>query len=60
MIAATHWLDRAPGLGTLDRETRRQLEGIHPITKEPTTFKAKPASVQVKVRPLKKMKDMAQ
>ena len=34
-------------------------EGINPFTGEPTTFKAKPATVKVKVRPLKKLKDAA-
>ena len=32
MTAAPHWTDRAPGLGGLDGETRRQLEAIRPIT----------------------------
>lgn len=45
---------------TKHKPAQKARKGIHPITKEPTTFKAKPASVQVKVRPLKKMKDMAQ
>ncbi|MEJ7931803.1 HU family DNA-binding protein [Ramlibacter sp. AN1015] len=34
-------------------------KGINPFTKEPTVFKAKPASVKLKVRPLKKLKDAA-
>lgn len=45
---------------TKHKPAQKARKGIHPITKEPTVFKAKPASVQVKVRPLKKMKDMAQ
>ncbi|MDX1581594.1 MAG: HU family DNA-binding protein [Alphaproteobacteria bacterium] len=52
-----------PGLfkiATKHKPAKRARKGIHPITKEPTTFKAQPASVQVKVRPLKKLKDMAQ
>lgn len=32
--------------------------GINPFTKEETMFKAKPASNQVKIRPLKGLKDM--
>lgn len=32
-------------------------EGINPFTKEPTTFKAKPARTIVKPRPLKALKD---
>ena len=31
--------------------------GINPFTKEPTTFKAKPASKAVKAQPLKALKD---
>jgi nucleoid DNA-binding protein len=34
-------------------------KGVNPFTGEPTTFKAKPASVKVKVRPMKKLKDAA-
>ena len=34
-------------------------KGINPFTKEEQTFAAKPASVKVKVRPLKKLKDAA-
>jgi len=36
---------------------RRQ--GINPFTKQEQWFEAKPASVKVKVRPLKKLKDAA-
>lgn len=35
-------------------------KGINPFTKEPCVFKAKPARNVVKVRPLKKMKEMAE
>jgi nucleoid DNA-binding protein len=34
-------------------------KGINPFTGEPTTFKAKPATVRVKVRPMKRLKDAA-
>ena len=34
-------------------------KGINPFTGEEVTFKAKPASTSVKVRPLKKLKEMA-
>lgn len=34
-------------------------KGIDPFTKEPRVFEAKPATVRVKVRPLKKLKDAA-
>lgn len=33
-------------------------KGINPFTKEPTVFKAKPARNVVKVRPLKKLKEL--
>ncbi len=36
----------------------RARKGINPFTGEETTFKAKPARNVVKVRPLKKLKDM--
>lgn len=35
-----------------------EREGINPFTKEPTTFKAKPARNVVKISPLKTLKDM--
>jgi hypothetical protein len=34
-------------------------QGINPFTGEETVFKAKPATVKVKVRPVKKLKDAA-
>lgn len=34
-------------------------KGVNPFTGEEQMFKAKPKTVQVKVRPLKKLKDMA-
>jgi nucleoid DNA-binding protein len=34
-------------------------KGINPFTGEETIFKAKPATVRVKVRPMKKLKDAA-
>ena len=36
----------------------KEREGINPFTGEKTIFKAKPASKVVKIRPLKKLKDM--
>jgi nucleoid DNA-binding protein len=33
-----------------------QRQGINPFTKEPTTFKAKPARTVIKIRPLKALK----
>lgn len=34
-----------------------EREGINPFTKQPTIFKAKPATNVVKVRPIKALKD---
>lgn len=51
-----------PGLlriATIRKPAVKARKGINPFTKEPTTFKAKPATTVVKVRPLKKLKDMA-
>jgi nucleoid DNA-binding protein len=48
-----------PGLlkiTTVKKPARKARKGINPFTGEETTFKAKPASVAVKVRPLKKLK----
>ena len=36
-----------------------ERKGINPFTGEETIFKAKPATVRVKVRPMKKLKDAA-
>lgn len=52
-----------PGLmkiTTVKKPARKARKGINPFTGEETTFKAKPASVAVKVRPLKKMKEFAE
>jgi nucleoid DNA-binding protein len=38
---------------------KKERKGVNPFTGEPTTFKAKPATVKVKVRPMKKLKDAA-
>ncbi|MEI7954849.1 MAG: HU family DNA-binding protein [Verrucomicrobiota bacterium] len=51
-----------PGLlkiSTVRKPAVKARKGINPFTKEEVTFKAKPASTAVKVRPLKKLKDMA-
>jgi len=48
-----------PGLlkiTTVKKPAKKARKGINPFTGEETTFKAKPASVAVKVRPLKKLK----
>ena len=49
-----------PGLIRLSVSTKEatpEREGINPFTKEPTTFKAKPARKVVKARPMKALKD---
>jgi nucleoid DNA-binding protein len=51
-----------PGLmkiTTVKKPARKARKGRNPFTGEETVFKAKPASVAVKVRPLKKMKEFA-
>jgi len=51
-----------PGLlkiQTVKKPARKARKGINPFTKEEVMFKAKPASTAVKVRPLKKLKEMA-
>lgn len=51
-----------PGLmkiTTVKKPAKKARKGINPFTGQETTFLAKPASVAVKVRPLKKMKDFA-
>ena len=51
-----------PGLfkiRTVKKPARKARKGINPFTGEETTFAARPASVSVKMTPLKKMKDMA-
>lgn len=52
-----------PGLlkiTTVKKPARKARKGINPFTGEETTFKAKPASIAVKVRPLKKLKVYAE
>ena len=40
------------------KPARQQRQGVHPKTKEPYTFKAKPASRTAKITPLNKLKEM--
>ena len=50
-----------PGLMKIEvkrKPATKARKGINPFTGEPTTFKAKPARNVVKIRPLKKVKDM--
>jgi nucleoid DNA-binding protein len=44
---------------TVNKPAVKARKGISPFTKEEVIFKAKPASTVVKVRALKKLKDMA-
>ncbi|HWV13849.1 MAG TPA: HU family DNA-binding protein [Cellvibrio sp.] len=51
-----------PGLlkiTTVKKPATKARKGINPFTGEEVTFKAKPASTSVKVRPLKKLKEYA-
>lgn len=51
-----------PGLlkiQVINKPATKARKGINPFTGEETTFKAKPASRKIKIRPLKKLKDMA-
>lgn len=51
-----------PGLlkiTTVKKPATKARKGINPFTGEETVFKAKPASTAIKVRPLKKLKEMA-
>ena len=52
-----------PGLlkiTTVKKPAKKARKGINPFTGEEVMFKAKPASIAVKVRPLKKLKGYAE
>lgn len=52
-----------PGLlkiTTVHKPAQKARKGINPFTKEEVMFKAKPARTVVKIRPLKKLKEMAE
>ena len=52
-----------PGLlkiSTVHKKAQKARKGTNPFTGEETTFKAKPARTVVKVRPLKKLKEMVE
>ena len=52
-----------PGLlkiNTVHKPAQKARKGINPFTKEEVMFKAKPARTVVKIRPLKKLKEMAE
>lgn len=44
---------------TVKKPAKKARKGINPFTGEETIFAAKPASTAVKIRPLKKLKEMA-
>lgn len=51
-----------PGLAkfrTVKKPATQARKGKNPFTGEPMTFAAKPASKKVKIKPLKKLKDIA-
>ena len=45
---------------TVTKPAKKARKGINPFTGEETVFKAKPKSTAVKIRPLKKLKEMAE
>ena len=52
-----------PGLlkiKTVKKPARKARKGINPFTGQEQMFKARPASIAVRARPLKKLKEMAQ
>jgi nucleoid DNA-binding protein len=52
-----------PGLlkiNTVRKPATKARKGINPFTKEEQMFKAKPAKTVVKIRPLKKLKEMVE
>ena len=64
-----HVKKRSPGKFTLPgilkievkkKPARKARKGINPFTGEEMTFKAKPAQRAVKIRPLKKLKEMTE
>ncbi len=62
MCRVLRWLGTLKGMMEGKRALRslilNTLKGINPFTGEETVFKAKPARKVVKIRPLKKVKDM--
>lgn len=67
-IIARHISPKGPGefvlpgilkINAIKKPAKKARKGINPFTGEEVTFKAKPASTAVKVRPLKKLKEMA-
>ena len=44
-------------LSVVEKPATREHAGVNPFTKEPMTYKAKPARKVIRVRPLKALKD---
>ncbi|MBL4867288.1 MAG: HU family DNA-binding protein [Pseudomonadales bacterium] len=68
VVIERHVVKRGAGMFTLPgllkvtvvrKPATKSRKGINPFTGEETVFKAKPARNVVKIRPLKKLKDMA-
>lgn len=68
-LIARHIKKKGPGefalpgllkITTVRKPATKARKGINPFTGEETMFKAKPARTVVKVRPLKKLKEMAE
>ena len=57
--AGTFTLPGILKISAISVPAKPKRKGINPFTKEEQWFAAKPASVKVKVRPLKKLKDAA-
>jgi len=66
-LAGKHLGSRGPGQFTIPglckmtvkvRPARKARKGVNPFTGEEMTFKAKPKSKTVKIRPVKALKDM--
>ena len=69
VLIERHIKKRSPGKFTLPgilkievkkKPARKARKGVNPFTGEEMTFKAKPAQRAVKIRPLKKLKEMAE
>lgn len=68
-LAGAHLSPRGPGQFTVPglckiavkiRPARKARKGVNPFTGEEMTFKAKPKSKTVRIRPVKALKDMVQ
>ena len=67
-IIGRHLSPKGPGefvlpgilkINAVKKPAKKARKGVNPFTGEEVVFKAKPASTAVKVRPLKKLKEMA-